>query len=281
MADPTQATTPTTPAAPAPGTPEHDAAMAAKMDKASAPPAAPEGRPAWLPEKFTSPEAMAQAYAELEKKLGAPAAPAPAAPPQATPPAEPQGTVAKLGIPDNTQAAKDAAEAAKIDFDALSKEFMSKGDITPESRKALEQAGYPQHLVDAYLAGQKALAAEYDSAAFQTAGGQDKYMQMTEWAKTGLTAGEQAAFNAAVVSGDKATMQLAVSGLAARHAAALGNPGTTLQGGPASNAGDTYTSMAQVTADMKKPEYKKDPAFRAAVAAKLDRSDVGRLHQPM
>jgi hypothetical protein len=67
-------------------------------------------------------------------------------------------------------------------------------------------------------------------------------------------------------------MELAIAGLKSRMGGSVGTPPAQTLSGNAAPAADSYASMAEVTADMKKPEYKKDPAFRARVQAKLDRS---------
>jgi hypothetical protein len=283
MADPV--VTPTTPAAvvapvaPAVGTPEHDAAMIAKVDAAHAaaggtPTATPEAvRPAWLPAKFKSAEDFAAAYTALEQKQSAAAPVVPATPAAPTP-----GAV--LAVPTDADAAAAAAvEAAKgLDMSKLQAEFVEKGDLTPETRAALEAKGYPKEMVDGYIAGQKALAADYDQSAFTAAGGQEEYGKLTTWAKTALSDGEKVAFNKAVTSGDKAQAAFAIAGLKARHTAAFGSQPSLVSGTNASGvSGEVYGSMAEVTADMKKPEYKKDPAFQAKVMAKLDRSNLGKV----
>lgn len=265
-------------ATPAPGTPEHDAAMAAKFDgqQSAAAPAAP-ARPAWLPEKFKTPEDMAKAYGELESKLGAPK-PGTPEPKPGTPPADDKGD---LTIKPDQKAAEDAVKSAGLDFNALSTEFAEHGDLKPESYTALEKAGIPKPMVDAYIAGQKAIAATLEAkvttAAHEAAGGAEQYTSMVTWAKTGLTAAQQDAYNKAVTTGNPDTVALAVAGLRANYERANGTQGELISGS-SNNSGDApYASMAQAVADMKKPEYKKDPAFREKVARRLDASNVGAV----
>jgi hypothetical protein len=226
-------------------------------------------RPTWLPEKFKTPEDMATSYAELEKKLGTPAPVVPAV----VPPVKPANP---LEIPATTQAAGEAVTAAGLDMAALQSEFTEHGDLTPETYTKLAASGIPKPMVEAYISGQKALAAQYDASAFEAAGGQEAYVKMATWAKDALPAEEKAAFNKAVVSGDKATMQLAIRSLKSQYEANFGQDPSLAGGGKGGTDSDVYTSSAQMTADMKKPEYKTDPAFRARVAAKIGRStDMG------
>ncbi len=229
--------------------------MAAKYDAANAPPGSePPARPAWLPEKFKTPEDMVKSYAELEQKLSKAPAPAPAT--QATPPA-----AAPAGDP-----ATPPAGVPQADFDAASAEFAEKGELSPETYAKLAAKGLTQEVVDSYIEGRKAVAARYDAAAFQVAGGEEQYRNMVTWAGNNLSPAEAAAYNAAVASGNEAAMRLAVEGLKARFTSA--NP-SLLGGHGAAPANNGYESREQMVADMQNPLYAKDPAFRAKVEARV------------
>jgi hypothetical protein len=254
-----------TPVAPLPGSPEYNAAMAAKVDAAEAARLAAD-RPQWLPEKFKSPEDLAAAYAALESKLGKPKD-TPAAPD-----AKPTEPPKAKGIPeapaDADAAAKAAVASAGLDFDALSAEFAAQGALAEESYQKLEAKGIPRNVVDNYVNGVKALGAQYDTALYSEAGNETQYNAMVTWATSNLSLEEKKAFNSAVDSMDQGKAKLAVAGLKARYVAANGQA-PTLLGGSASSGQVGYASTAEMTADMRKPEYQKDPAFRARVRAKV------------
>lgn len=259
--------TPVTPAAPAPGTPEYDATMAAKFANAQP---QPEGRPEWLPEKFKDPAELARAYAELEKKLGQPPAPTEGQP--AGQPTAPQSGP-KDGLKLEEQQAQDAVAKAGFDYAALQQEFEEVGGLKPETFAKLEQAGIPKPMVEAFIEGQKALAAQFEQSIHASVGGTENFTKLQQWANTNLTPAEKAAINAAVDSGNVETVKLAYSGLKARFDASFGSSGEQVQGGPAA-ALDVYESHAQMTADIRDPRYSRDPAFRARVEAKIGRSDA-------
>jgi len=250
-----------------PATPEdHDQKMIDKVDAASNPPVEgtegtpPEDRPQWLPEKFKSPEDMAKAYSELEAKLGqAKPADPPAADPAATPPADPEAALADKGL----------------DLQDFSNEFAQSGELSAESYEKLGKAGYSRQIVDQYIEGQRAVAARFETDIMTEVGGAEKYTEITSWAKANLTPTEIAAYNAAVSSGNADQAKLAALGLGAKFEKANGSDPKRLLGGQsAGTTGDVFESMAQVTAAMKDPLYKADPAFRAKVQAKLARSNV-------
>lgn len=235
-----------------------DARMGTPADPAAAPAAEP-ARPAGLPEKFKTVEDLVKSYSELEKKLGAaPAAPAgaPAKVDPIVPPAAP------------AQAAE-AVKAAGLDVAALNAELAEKGDLSPETRTKLEAAGYNKQMVDGYLEGQRAIAAKYATAAHEAAGGADKYKSMVAWAGTNFSADEIAAFNAATDSGNPAQLKLAVQALRGRYEAAEGSDPGLISGGGNAPTVEAFESNAQMSAAIRDPRYKTDPAYRAQVEKKI------------
>jgi hypothetical protein len=276
MADPTVAvpgaSTPpvTAPAAPVPGSPEYNAAMVAKFDQrsgnpdgAAPPPTTPVAdRPAWLPEKFKTPEDMAKAYGELESKLGAPKPPvAPTAAPKDPLAVTPQAAPTEA-------AAAQAVASAGLDFGALEQEFLDKGAISPENYATLEAKGIGKEVVDNYIAGRQALAKQYESEVKSVAGGDEGWTKLVSWAATALSPAEIQAFNNATASRDTAMAKLAVSGLQARYTAQYGSQ-PPLVGGKSVSGPGGYESVAQMKADMKDPRYKVDPAFRKQVEQRV------------
>jgi hypothetical protein len=258
--------TPAAAAAPVPGSAEYNAAMAAKGEGAVAG-TQQVTQDAPILGKFKTQDDLVRAYQELEKKLGTPAAAA--APADPAKPADTAGaTKPALTITPEQKAAETAVQSAGLDFAALNTEFAEKGALSPESYAAMEQRGITKAVVDSYIAGQQALNAQYEAKAFTEAGGQEQFSQMSQWAAKNLPAAEIAAFNDAVDSGDEAKMRFAVSGLKARFTAALGSTPNLVQGGNTS-AVQGYQSLAQMKADMAKPEYQKDPAFRQQVMDRI------------
>jgi hypothetical protein len=238
------------------------------VDKASASPvvenlADPQGssedRPQWLPQKFKSAEDMAKAYAELESKLGGNK---PAATPEATPEAKP---------PENPEAAL-AEKGMKLD--EFSQEFAKNGELSAESYEKLTKAGFDKGLVDQYIAGQQAVAAQFQDSIMSEVGGAEKYAEITTWAKANLSPSEIAAYNTAVSSGNADQAKLAAMGLSAKYTREVGSDPQRMLGGGKGGAVDVFESTAQLTEAMRDPKYKNDPAYRAKVQAKLSRSNV-------
>jgi hypothetical protein len=253
-----------------PGAPEgHDQKMIDLVDKSSEipsdnldvdPQASSESRPEWLPEKFKSPEDMAKAYSELESKLGG------------NKPTEQDATPSdKPQVPENPQA---ELQKQGLDMNEFSQEFAQKGELSQESYEKLAKAGFDKNLVDTYIAGQQARASQYEGTIKAEVGGDERYGQIVEWARANMTPGEIAAYNNAVSSGDANQAKLAVLGLSAQYDKANGSEPNRLIGGGKAGADDVFESTAQVTEAMRDPRYKSDPAFRAKVQSKLNRSNV-------
>jgi hypothetical protein len=264
--------------APQEATAEHDAAMLEKAEQLEQN-NNPE-RPEWLPTKFESPEAMALAYASLERKLGSGQ--------QEESQTEEQPTESEEAeLPDDADLeemenaveaqASEVAEAldnAGLDFSDFQEEYIANGELSDEAYQALQQAGFNRDLVDSWIAGQEALMGQTTQSVFSMVGGEESYSQMTEWAGQNLSPAEIEAFNANVESGDSALVQFAVQGLYARYRSDAPSEPNLMQGQATTNQGGAFSSAAELTAAMSDPRYHKDPAYRQAVASKLARSNV-------
>lgn len=246
---------------------------AAKLDAAPAKPSA-DDRPEWLNEKFTSVEAQAKAYSELEKKLGAPKVDDKAV-------VEPDAPV----VPDSedVKAAKELTAKAGVDFDALSANYAKNGKLEDAEYEALAKANIPKALVDSFIKGQQALATADEGrveatrqSVFTTVGGEENYATMVAWAGETFTEAEIAVFNDAVNGTNTDATMFAVKALKAQYEAAEGfEPTTPLRGTKSpGNSNAAYRSIAEMEKDMNDPRYQTDPAWRADVARKLDASDI-------
>ena len=112
----------------------HDEAMASLADGKEV---EEFGRPEWLPEKFNSPEDLANAYQNLEQKLS-------------------QGSqeADDVSSDENEEFLEEAeryVEAKGLDFGSLSAEYAREGELSSESYQALEEAGIPKSFVDDFI----------------------------------------------------------------------------------------------------------------------------------
>ena len=159
--------------------------------------------------------------------------------------------------------------------------WKNNGQIPQEMHDQLTGAGLSKVVVDAYLQGR---AKEYGmnsdlnqadiDSIKNSVGGEKQYEQLMTWAGKTLSEDAQNSFDNLIQSGDKGSIQLAINGLVAQYQNDAGYEGRMLQGKPSKTNTDVYQSQAQLVAAMSDPRYDNDPAYRQAVVAKLDRSDL-------
>ena len=216
-------------------------------------------RPAWLPEKFESAEAMAAAYAELERKQSGAPATKPAA-----------GALPTMEKP-AAKTAEEQVNNAGLDFDALAQEVATSGSLSEDSLKALEAKGLSRTTVNTYIEGQKALAKQTRDSLASVAGSEENLTKMIAWGSQNFSADEQEAFNSAVTSGNLALAKMAVSDLRTRFTTAVGAPGKRVEGSPSGGSGGAapFANTAEMTAAMRDPRYSKDAKYRADVMKRV------------
>lgn len=246
--------------------PEHVQAMIEKGEQIEAnnnPNA--EERPEWLPDKFTDAQQMAEAYAQLEQKMGSGTNEETVETEEAQEAPSPSAKAAEV---------VEALDNVGIDFDTLQGEYNELGGLSEDAYGALAEKGFSKDLVDTWIKGQEAINAEYQTAVFDVVGGEESYKEMISWAANSLSPQEIAAYDRAIDSGDIDMVKLAVSGLTQKYQSVEGSDPSLIGGQSTSSTGGTYDSWAQVTSDMRDPRYESDPSYRQTVANKLARSNV-------
>jgi len=209
-----------------------------------------EERPEWLDEKFNSPEDLAKAYNELQKKQSS----------------------KEDKKADKTEEAPSSKTVEVIS--GASQEFSEKGELSDKSFIELEKAGISRDMVEAYIRGQESIATSEALEVQNEVGGNANYNAMAEWASDNLSENDLDGFNSIVEHGSVDQAKMAVKGLYAQFISAGGNPPELAQGGTSGSSVKPYGSAAQVTEAMRDPRYSSDPAFRANVEKRLAVSNV-------
>ena len=219
--------------------------------------------------KYKNAEELEKAYIELQQKLGS----------DEKGESEPEQK-------EETEELPEISPQVQLITDA-SLEFNEKGEIGAETLEKFQQMS-SQDLVSAYMEMQSIAAkapapespespdltdAEVNSIK-NSAGGEQEYSNLLNWASQNLPRPTVDAFDALCDSGDVQSIQLAVSGLKAQYENANGYEGRMLSGKPPKSSGDVFKSQAQVVEAISDPRYDKDPAFRQEVMNKLDRSNI-------
>jgi len=198
-----------------------------------------EDRPEWLPEKFKSPEDMATAYSELEKKMGSK---------EQEQEEQPQSDEQQEDTDtEDTNTNTVIAEASKEFFE-------NDGVISEETYKNLAEVGLPKELVDSYAAGQQALQqSEEGSIKAVTEGNWD---QMAEWAANNLSPEEVNTFDDIVQNGSVEQAKLATKGLYAQFKAENGVTPKLVQGAVNGSSTMPFKSNQELARAMSDPRYK-------------------------
>jgi len=220
-------------------------------------------RPQWLPEKFKSAEDMAQAYSELEKKLGQ-------APKEEQ--AEAEQSEAEVENQEE-QSEENVSEAYQTIAEASKEFFENDGQLSEETYNALEKAGLPRDLVDSYAAGQQALLQSEEAQIQSVANGQ--YDAMAEWANENLPQEEIDAFDEAVTGGTVQQAKLAVQGLYARYQNATGSSPKLTQGSVSGTSTMPFKSMQELARAQSDPRYRSgDKAYHEEIDRRLAVSNI-------
>jgi hypothetical protein len=252
-------------AAAAAAAPTNEAEARAKIEAEKAATAAP-ARPEWLDPKFQSPEDMAKAYAELEKKLGAP---------KEEPKPEAEKTAEQIAKEAADKAAAEAApkKASEVVADLNTKFLAQDGKLTDADYAAAEAIGHDRATVDAFIAGQQALAEVATQRITGAAGGKESMDRMFAWASTSITAAEIETFNKAFEGADVNAAVVAMEQLKGKYEAANGKDPTLIAGKPSGASVDSFTSWAEVQTAMSDERYARDHAYRTKIEQKLARSN--------
>jgi len=243
--------------------PEEKPAEAVEQQPETELPQEENDRPEWLPEKFKSAEDMAQAYSELEKKLGQ-------APKEEQAEAEQSEAEAENK---EEQAEENVSEAYQTIAEASKEFFENDGTLSEETYNALEKAGLPRDLVDSYAAGQQALLQSEEAQIQSVANGQ--YDAMAEWANENLPQEEIDAFDEAVTGGTVQQAKLAVQGLYARYQNATGSTPKLTQGSVSGVSTMPFKSMQELARAQSDPRYRSgDKAYHEEIDRRLAVSNI-------
>tara|TARA_A100000164_G_scaffold382008_1_gene437260 strand:+ start:5459 stop:6319 length:861 start_codon:yes stop_codon:yes gene_type:complete len=242
--------------------------------------------------KYKNAEDLESAYIELQKKMGEGKPTEEVATPEPETTDQPQfyaedGSVnydsAKELYGDNLG---DIFQKAEIDPFKMNEHFAeNNGTLTDEMYNQLGEAGLNKTVVDAYLKGvrqevgieeaaaQPALSESEVSDLKGLAGGESGYNDLMKWASDNLAKDDIESFDDVLATGNKSAVKFAIKALVGQMEETEGRDSKIVTG-KKPVAGDAYRSMAEVVRDMNKPEYELDPAYRADVQRKIERSNL-------
>lgn len=238
--------------------------------------------------KFKSPQDLAKAYAELQRKMGQQSA----AEPQSEPVVEPEATEEPGYSADQAsevygKEAVDLLAGKGVNLAELMWNADQGGDISEHYDTLAETFKVPRQVVENYVskaqsassAGEAGLSEADATELLQGVGGQENFDQLSGWARSNLPAEELASYNAVVDSGNKEAIGWALKAMQARQVA----PDSVVEpqlygGGSPTDTVVKFESQQQVLDAMNKRNdrgqrfYDVDEAYRNKVAMILHAS---------
>ncbi len=240
---------------------EHDQAMVDKVDshEAGVEDTLKTDEEIMLAGKYKSVDELEKAYEHLQSKMG-----------KAEEEEGEEVTEASQSEEDyiedtSKEIAQEIASEAGIDYSAMQDEYQESGSLSQETYDTLSEAGIPTEMVDAYIAGQEALSQNTIQSMYSIAGGEQEYGDMVSWAQENLRESEIEAFNNSLIN--ESTSHFAINGLYARYNADKGP--NLVKGSTSNRPSGGFASTQEMMVEMAKPQYKKDPAFRAEVQRRV------------
>ena len=219
--------------------------------------------------KYKNEKELENAYLELQKKLGS----------KEDAVQEDQKTTEE--VKEEEPKAEETPAVALI-TEASKEYYDNNNTLSKETIEKFSEMS-SQDLVSAYLEMQKNAPPQEEGPDVSEAqintiqnsvGGQKEYDKIISWASSNLGQNEIKAFDNLVASGNVDAIKLGVSALQSKYRDANGYEGRMLTGKGADSKGDVFRGQAELVQAMNDPKYDNDPAYRADIIAKLDRSDV-------
>jgi len=212
--------------------------------------------------KYKDPKDLEKAYNELERKLGEKSEPdSPKEESNNEPPK--QESKPSDNLLDQLWEQGSNNTLTPETFDKISK--MNPVDVAKlamQQRQALEQGG----------------SREFSDNDVQQihglVGGQENYNNMMGWANENVTEQEINMYDAVMELGNPLAAYFAVQALALKYSDQSGRDGQMITGKAPKSTSDVFNSQAEMIKAMDDDRYNDDPAYREAIMAKLERSNI-------
>lgn len=183
-------------------------------------------------------------------------------------PASDMGTLGKLAESD--KAIEQTLTAHGVDFDAVSAEYAETGTLSAATKQMLEKAGYPQTLVNGYLAGLEAQAQQAVNEITEFVGGKEQLESLRNF----IAQQPQATidnFNVIAKSGNIEQLKLVLNGFKAQMAQTYGTMNPTILGNQTAGATDNkgFASRLEMSKAINDKRYGHDMAYTQEVQNKV------------
>lgn len=159
-----------------------------------------------------------------------------------------------------------------VDFKQAIKEYEESGNISSRTLANLVNAGYPKEVIESFIEGRHAIEERFTKAVYDSAGGEEEYFKMTQWAANNLPQSTLKAFNKALDSNDLDLISMMVAGIQSKMNATRGTSNPTLLGSTQGVGGGEpkgFASKQDMIKAMSDPRYARDPAYTRSVEQKM------------
>ena len=192
--------------------------------------------------------------------------------PQVEPQAEPEGDL-NVKIDKHTKTldalGKDL-KAKGVDFNQAIKEYNEYGALSSKTMADLAQAGYPAEVIEGFIESRQNLESEFTNAVYTSAGGEQAYNKVIEWAQGNLSPKVLNSFNRAIDNNNLEAVTLMFEGMKAKMVAKQGTRNPTIMGGGVTTGGyKGFSSKQEVVEAMSDPRYGADPSYTRAIEMKM------------
>jgi len=209
--------------------------------------------------KYKDPKDLEIAYKELEKKLGEKSEEVSNEPESKTEPRqEPSDNILEQLWQEGSN-----NQLTKETFEELSK--MDPIEVAKKAMEIRSKSGGTQNR-------------EFSDTDVQKihglVGGQENYNNMMGWANSNVPEQEINMYDAVMELGNPLAAYFAVQSLALKYQDAAGKDGQMITGKAPKAQGDVFNSQAEMVKAMEDDRYHDDPAYRAEIMAKLERSNI-------
>lgn len=166
---------------------------------------------------------------------------------------------------------KEDLKSKGVDFNSAVKEYETSGSLSEETIEALNKAGYPPEVIEAFIEGRVAMEERFTKAIYESVGGEKEYRSIVNWASQNLSRKSIDAFNRAIDNNNINAITLMLEGMKAKMVAKMGTAKKSIHGGASAPKGSLkgYTSKADVIKAMSDPRYGRDAGYTRMVEQQM------------
>lgn len=163
-----------------------------------------------------------------------------------------------------------------VNLETAINEFEESGQLSEDTLKAIEKAGYPRDVVNGLIEARRALDDAYTQKVYDYVGGEKEYQSLANWMRGNLPKETINAFNEAVDGGNINVVKMMLDGVKAQRISKQGTRkpmiiGGTTKGTP-SNQG--FANKQEMVTAMSDKRYGVDREYTLSVERKMMYSNI-------